>query len=105
MQPGEQSLLFNLSRVEDKNKPQVLATAARVYDEKIEGKTYSFICKSPINTNNSMRILLSSKPTQAKVSDSIGNVITDVQSSWDASSKTLYLGFANNPDGIKVSIE
>lgn len=104
VQPGEQSLLFDVKRIADKNKPQVLATAARVYDEKIEGKTYSFVCKSPVNTNISMRILLPSKPTQTKVSSNNGKEITDVQSSWDEPSKTLYLGFANSPDGIKVNI-
>jgi len=52
-----------------------------------------------------MRILLPSKPTHIIVTDSKGNVINDVQSSWDASSHTLYLGFANSPDGIKVSID
>ena len=105
VQPGEQSLLFDINRVADKNKPQVLASASRIYDEKIDGKTYSFVAKSPINTNNSMRILLPSKPNKITVTDSNGVEITDVQSSWDASSKTLYLGFANNPDGIKVSLE
>ena len=72
---------------------------------KAEGKTYSFVCKSPINTNNSMRILLPSKPTQVKVSDNKENEIIDVQSSWDEASKTLFLSFANNPDGINVHIE
>jgi hypothetical protein len=105
VQPGEQSLLFDLSRVADKKKPQVLASAARIYDEKVAGSHYSFIAKSPINTNNSMRILLSSKPTHIIVTDSKDNVINEVQSSWDVSSHTLYLGFANSPDGIKVSID
>ncbi|MGN6618217.1 MAG: hypothetical protein ACTHJ5_13670 [Ilyomonas sp.] len=105
VQPGEQSLLFDLNRVENKNKPQVLASAARIYEEKTDGKTYSFIAKSPINTNNSMRILLPSKPTKTIVTDSKGNVINDVDTSWDESSKTLHLGFANSPDGIKVSLE
>jgi hypothetical protein len=104
-QPGEQSLLFDLSRVADKNKPQVLASASRIYDEKIDGKSYSFVAKSPINTNNSMRILLPSKPNTINVTDNNGTKITDVESSWDASSNTLYLGFANSPDGIKVTLQ
>ena len=105
VQPGEQSLLLDLNRVENRNKPQVLASAARIYEEKTDGKTYSFIAKSPINTNNSMRILLPSKPTKTIVTDSKGNVINYVDTSWDESSKTLHLGFANSPDGIKVSLE
>jgi hypothetical protein len=51
-----------------------------------------------------MRVLLPAKPKVTKVTDSNGQEITDAKTSWDASSNTLYLGFANNPDGIKVSL-
>ncbi len=105
VQPGEQSLLFDINRLVDKNKPQVLASASRIYDENIDGKQYSFVAKSPLNTLNSMRILLPSKPNTIKATDKSGAAITDIKSSWDASSNTLYLGFANSPDGIKVIIE
>ena len=102
--PGEQALLYNVNRVANKTKPQVLAGAARVYNEKVQGASYSFVAKSPIKTLNSMRVLLPAKPKVTKVSDSNGQEITDAKTSWDASSNTLYLGFANNPDGIKVSL-
>ncbi|MFA6084984.1 hypothetical protein [Mucilaginibacter sp.] len=102
--PGEQALLYNVNRVPDKTKPQVLAAAARASDEKIEGKTYSFIVKSPIKTLNSMRVLLPAQPKVTKVTDANGQALTDVKTSWDASSKTVYLGFANNPEGVKVNL-
>ena len=94
-----------MSRVADKNKPQVLASASRIYDEKIQGNSYSFVAKSPVNTVNSARILLPSKPNDIKVTDSKGNTITDVKSSWDATSHTLYLSFDNSHDGIHVSLK
>ncbi|MCQ6957497.1 hypothetical protein [Mucilaginibacter aquariorum] len=102
--PGEQALLYNVNRVANKAKPQVLAGAARVYNEKVQGASYSFVAKSPIKTLNSMRVLLPAKPKVTKVTDSNGQEITDAKTSWDASSNTLYLGFANSPDGIKVSL-
>jgi hypothetical protein len=102
--PGEQGLLYNVNRVANKAKPQVLAGAARVYNEKVQGASYSFVAKSPIKTLNSMRVLLPTKPKVTKVTDCNGQEITDAKTSWDASSNTLYLGFANNPDGIKVSL-
>jgi hypothetical protein len=102
--PGEQALLYNVNRVANKTKPQVLAGAARVYNEKVQGASYSFVAKSPIKTLNSMRVLLPAKPKVTKVTDSNGQEITDAKTSWDASSNTLYLGFANSPDGIKVSL-
>lgn len=102
--PGEQSLLYNVSRVANKTKPQVLAAAARAYNEVVQPKSYSFVVKSPIKTLNSMRVLLPAKPKTTKVTDSKGKEVADVKTSWDASSKTVYLGFANDPEGIKISL-
>ena len=101
--PGEQALLYNVKRIKDKSKPMVLASASRVYDEIRKGRTYSFVCKSPAKTENSMRILLPAKPLKSSVTSDAGEEIANVNSSWDESSKTLYLGFDNNPDGIKVN--
>jgi len=103
--PGEQALLYAVNRVADKKKPQVLAAAARAYDEKIQPGSYSFTVKSPIKTLNSMRVLLPAQPKTTTVTDNTGQTITDVKSAWDASSNTLYLGFANSPDGIKVDLK
>ncbi len=103
--PGEQALLYAVNRVADKKKPQVLAAAARAYDEKIQPGSYSFTVKSPIKTLNSMRVLLPARPKTTTVTDNTGQTITDVKSAWDASSNTLYLGFANSPDGIKVDLK
>ena len=105
VQPGEQSLLYDLSRVTNKSKPKVLAGASRVYEEKISSNSYSYVAKSPINTVNASRILLPSKPSDIIVTDSKGNTDGDVKSSWDESSKTLFLGFDNNPEGIHVSLK
>jgi hypothetical protein len=103
--PGEQALLYVVDRVANKNQPKVLATAARVYDEQYTSNSYSFTTKSPINTLNSTRILLPAQPSATVITDSNGQTISDVKTSWDASSHTLYLGFANSPDGIKVNIK
>jgi hypothetical protein len=102
--PGEQSYLFDVKRVANKLKPQVLASASRVTNEQVSANKYNFVAKSPINTQNAMRILLPAPAKKVVVTDANGQVITDVQSSWDASSKTLFLGYANSPDGIHVSI-
>jgi hypothetical protein len=103
--PGEQSLLYNVGRVADKMKPQVLASASRNYEEKADHNSYSFVAKSPVNTRNSMRVLLPAQPSGVVVTDSKGQPVSDVQSSWDEGSHTEYLGFANSPDGMKVSLK
>jgi len=103
--PGEQSLLYDLSRITDKKQPKVLASASRIYEANMQKNSFSFVAKSPVNTLNSARVLLPSKPGRITVTDSNGQPVTDVKSSWDESSNTLYLGFANSPDGIKVNVE
>lgn len=102
--PGQQALLYNISRIKNKKQPQVLASASRVYEEHRNSNSYSFVSKSPLNTTNSMRILLPQAPKEIVLTDSAGNKLTDVKSSWDAVSKTCYLSFENHPDGTKVSI-
>jgi hypothetical protein len=102
--PGEQAYLIDVKRVVNKTKPQVLASAAREYEEKVQGNQFSFLSKSPANTLNAMRILLPAEAKKINITDSKGQTITDIQSSWDASSNTLYLGYGNSPNGMNVSI-
>lgn len=105
VEPGTEGFLFNINRVKDKNKPQVIASACRIYDEKSNEKSYSFICKSPLNTRNSMRVLLPSQPVNTVVLNTKGEKINDIETTWDPASKTLYLSFDNNPDGITVNLD
>lgn len=104
VEPGQQALLYNIKRIENKKKPQVLAGACRVYNETTQGKTYSFVAKSPVNTRNSMRVLLPAQPVKTVVTNSKGEKV-EAESSWDAGSGTFYMGFDNDPDGIQVTIE
>ncbi len=98
VQPGEQTFLYDLKKVKNRRRPQVLAAASRQYDEERTRHTYAFTAKSPANTDNVMRILLPQEPK---------NVDADVssQSSWDEASHTLLLQFENRPDGVRVKIE
>jgi hypothetical protein len=102
--PGTQALLYNIGRIENKKKPQVLAAACRVYNETSTGNTWSFVTKSPENTRNSMRVLLPAAPEKIMITNSKGEPVKDVQSAWDAASGTCYLSFDNSPDGIKVEL-
>lgn len=104
IQPGTQALLYNIDRVENKSQPQVLAAAARIYEEVVNKNTFSFIAKSPLKTTNSMRVLLPAIPTEITIKDNRGNKVSDIKSSWDNNSNTCYLSFENSPEGINVSI-
>ena len=103
--PGEQAYLFNIGRIANPQKPQVLAAAARIYDEKVGKDSYSFVAKSPINTTNVMRIRLPEEPKEMKLNCGLEGVILNQDAcGWDAKSKTLLLSFENNPDGVNVAI-
>ena len=97
--PDEQAFLFNIDAVKNKKKPQVLASASRQYDEQTGKRSYSFIAKSPSETNNVMRILLPKQPKNVKVS------APTFTSEWDKATHTLLLQFENNPEGVQVNIE
>ena len=96
--PGQQAFLFDIHTVKDKNKPQVLAAASRQYDEARTRNSYSFVSKSPAETNNVMRVLLPREPKQVKVS-------VPCQHQWDKDTHTLLLQFENHPEGVKVEID
>jgi hypothetical protein len=101
---GQQAFLYDLNRIKNKKKPQVLASASRIYEEDIKPHSYSFISKSPVNTTNSMRVLLPQAPKEVTLSDSKGNKLSDVKTSWHNASHTCYLSFENSPDGTKVEL-
>ena len=102
---GSQSLLFNLDSVSDPKKPQVLAAAARVYDEKRTKNNYSFVAKSPVESTNVMRVLLPKVPVQCTILDAGGEPPAGNDWQWDAASHTLLIAFENHPDGITVNIK
>ena len=103
--PGTQTFLYDVKRVKDKQTPQVLCAASRVTDEKREAHRYSFIAKSPDNTNNVMRVLLPSQPKSVVVKDADGAVITDASSTWDALSHMCLLRCKNVSAGVFITID
>ncbi len=102
--PGQQAFIYHVERIQDKNKPKVIVSAARVYDEKIVGKSYSFVVKSPASTTNVMRVLLPKKTKTVKVMDKVGKDIV-FKSSWDKTSNTCFLSFENDPEGVYVEMK
>lgn len=105
VQPGNQSMLFNIKSVKNHKVPRVLATAARISNERINNKEYSFIAKSPIETRNIMRILLPNEPKECTIFDPDNKQAQNSSWKWDEGSKTVLIKFDNNPDGISVAIK
>jgi len=103
--PGEQAFLYDIRRIKTPGHPNVIASASRIYDEKIKDNEYSFTCKSPENTTNVMRVVLPVKPQDTSVSGKDGDAMPDITKSWDDKSKTLFLRFENAPEGVRVKIQ
>lgn len=103
--PGEQSFLYDLNRIQNKKQPQVLCSASRVSKEISKKKSYSFLVKSPSNTMNAMRILLPTEPKETKLLDDKNQPIKEFTASWDEGSKTYLLKFENNSNGIQVNMK
>lgn len=103
--PGEQAFLYNVAFIENKSKPAVLCGASRIYNEVSKRGYYSFVAKSPLETNNVSRVLLPKKPSGVVVKNPAGEVITNAEHTWDETSGTCLLKFENNPDGILVEIK
>lgn len=103
--PGSQAFLYDIKRVQQKDKPQVLAAAARVYNETTTKNTYSFVVKSPENTVNVMRILLPAQPKTLSVTNNRSQELNLQQNEWDQKSKTCLLSFENATEGVSVKIQ
>lgn len=101
IQPNEQCLFVNLDHIKNKQQPQVLASASRIYNETSANHHYSFTAKSPINTTNISRILLPNKPKSVLVDKK--EVFSE--ENWDTRTKTYLLGFENSPDGANVDVK
>ena len=96
--PGTQGLFYNVKSAG--KAPRILAAASRAYDIVKKGRTFSYVAKSPIETVNASRILLPRRPRSVRVD---GEEVLD-EACWDAPSKTYFLRFDNNPDGVRVLI-
>ena len=93
---GTQALFYDVEKAGP--PPRILAAASRAYEEKKGRRSFSYICKAPAETWNVTRILLPAPPTQVLVNGEA------CQAQWDPRSKTVFLRFPNNPDGVKVEI-
>lgn len=99
IEPGNQGFYYDVSKA-DSAKPQILAAASRAENVTVDGKTFSFTAKGPVNTVNASRILLPSCPESVLVN---GKQVFD-KAFWDETSHTYLLGFDNDPDGVETII-
>lgn len=102
VRPGEQAYYLNLDAIEDNSKPQVLASASRIYNEKTTKNSYSFLAKAPINTTNVMRVLIPAEVKECVIHNRDEKIVPEWK--WDSTSKSLKIIFENDPDGVEVYV-
>ena len=95
--PGTQAFLYDVRKAP--KAPAILAASSRAYDVRSSRHTFSYTCKSPIDTDNVTRILLRRAPSSVLVD---GAPAAD--SSWDPATRTLYLRHPNTPAGVRIDI-
>jgi hypothetical protein len=96
--PGTQGYFFNLDKAG--RAPKILAMAGRAYDSVRKGRTFSFLVKGQVETINSTRVLLPTKPTSVSVN---GRETID-PARWDEVGNTYFLTFDNDPEGVRIEI-
>ena len=97
VEPGSQAFLYDVRKAP--KAPCILAAASRAYDLQRSRHGFSYICKSPAETINVTRILLPREPQVVEVDG-----VPAADWSWDSASRTCFLRFPNNPDGVHVDI-
>lgn len=102
--PGEQAFLYDVAKVTDLRRPQVLCGASRVSGEQLAPAVYSFVLKSPANTTNVSRIYFPSRPKNVEGKNSKGEKV-EMNSGWDELSHTYRLKFENDPDGVCIAFD
>jgi hypothetical protein len=103
VRPGEQAYLYDPARVKNKQQPKVLCAASRVYKEQTTPHTYTFLTRSPSNTQNVMRILLPAKPARIVIT-APNSQPQELALNWDEPTHTTLLKFENASEGVKVAI-
>lgn len=96
--PGHHAMLVHPGRIIERDKPQVLASASREYDEVSLPGGFGYVAKGPVETQAVARVYLPVRPTSVKID---GKETFDA-SEWDEGSSTYRTKFENNPDGVKV---
>jgi hypothetical protein len=105
IKPGEGSLLFDLSRIKG-DRPRTVAAAARLYDEHADGESWSGVFRGPLRTTAVARLWLPRQPVRIELTEKNNEKKSSPpwKSRWDEPSQTLWLQFANSPDGVNISL-
>lgn len=102
--PGEQTFLYNLTRLPKKQSPHVVASSSRIYQAEAKSGRFTFLSLGPTKAKAVMRIALKKQPALVTVKASESGSDVPFESDWDGVSKTLLLTYDNAIGGNQVDI-
>lgn len=91
LQPGENTLLFDLDAVREETV-RIIGTSARIFSLEDCGEGYTLTCKAAADITVHMRLKLELQVTKAEAVDENGNRIP-VDCAWDGETSTVLLSF------------
>ena len=94
--PGTQKLFYDLRKAP--RAPAILAAASRASEIRKSRRSFSYLCKGPLETTNVTRIRLPRQPV------GVTSAGATIPYEWDPASRTCFLRFDNNPEGVPVEI-
>ncbi|MGP4042262.1 hypothetical protein ACTWP4_20470 [Gracilibacillus sp. D59] len=103
VQPGNQSLLYDLNYRMTKNGIQVIAASSRIENVVEENNDYVILVKGPLYVPGVSRIRCANEPVKVLVAKQSNNY-TEINFKWDQRSNTLLIHYENDPKGVKIKI-
>lgn len=100
--PGDVAFLYDISKY-NRARPGVIASASKIEGVQISKGVFSFISSSPTTTRGATRLYLPSEPTSITVKTKEGKS-QKFEKNWDQKSSTLFLGYENLAEGVKINI-
>ncbi len=100
IQPDERALLYDIDWLRrQKTTTKVVAASGRVRNERMEDGVFRFSVRGPVNAMARMRIALTAKPRQIRLSEG-----PDLAWEWDAASSTAWMEFPHQARDIAVEV-
>ncbi|QGH32681.1 hypothetical protein GI584_00740 [Gracilibacillus salitolerans] len=103
VQPGNQSLLYDLNYHTVQTDIQVIASSSRIENVANNGNEFEILTKGPQSVPGVSRIRCANKPITIQI-DKEQNNYTEMNFDWDVRSNTLLIHYENNPNGVKIKI-
>lgn len=103
LKPGARSLLYDLDTVKGR-RPRLIAAACRAHEERADRRGWSAVLRGPADTVAVARLWLPRAPDAVECAHPKGANEAAWTWNWDEVSGTVWMRFANAPDGVRITV-